>query len=373
MKKFASSKVPFIDLSLQYKKIQPEINLALRTIFAGQKFVLGAYGHLLEEKISKKTGAKFAIGLGNGSDALYLALLALGIEPGDEVITTSFSFFATAGAISRAGAVPVFVDIDPETFNLDPSKIEAKISKKTRAILPVHLFGLPCDMTAILQTASRYSIPVVEDAAQSFGALYRGRQTGSIGHIGCFSFYPTKNLGGAGDGGMVVTSSTRLAEKIKLLRNHGMRDQYRHKIIGINSRLDEIQAAVILIKLKWIDRWNSLRANQAQRYEKGLRGLPLKLPMTPLGSKHSYHLYSVVTEQRDFLKRFLMERGIGCGVYYPVPLHLQACYQSLGYKRGDLPVSEEMSEKVLSLPMFAGMTAGQSASVIRAVTEFFTQ
>ena len=373
MKKSANPKVPFIDLSSQQKSVQGEIDRSLRRIFSNQRFILGEYGSLLEQKVAQKIKARHAIGVANGSDALYLALLALGVGNGDEVITTPFTFFATAGAISRTGAVPVFVDIDPATFNLDPALIAARISKKTKAILPVHLFGLPCDMEGILKIAKQFSLPVVEDAAQSFGATFRGSQTGSIGDIGCFSFYPTKNLGGAGDGGIMTTSSPELAEKLKLLRNHGSRVKYKHEIVGINSRLDEIQAVVILAKLKRIDRWNSARCKHAKYYEKALGDLPLQLPANAPGLKSTYHLYSILSDRRDQLQQHLEVRGIGCGVYYPLPLHLQPCYQWLGYRRGDLPVSESTAEKIISLPMYAEMTTRHLNTVVNAVRDFFKQ
>ena len=371
MKKTSAGKVPFIDLAFQDKAVKTRTAAAVKNIFSSHRFVLGAYGRELEEKIAQKTGASHAVGVANGSDALYLALLALGVGAGDEVITTAFSFFATAGAISRTGAVPVFVDIDPVSFNLDPQKIAARVSKKTKAILPVHLFGLSCDMKVILAVANRFSLPVVVDAAQSFGATYQGKETGALGHAGCFSFYPTKNLGGAGDGGMITTSSAEVAEKLKLLRNHGSREKYRHEIVGINSRLDEIQAAVVLEKMKYIDRWNAMRKKTAKLYEKGLAGLPVKLPAASTGYGHIYHLYSVLAENRDALLAHLESRGIGAGVYYPLPLHLQPCYQSLGYRPGSLPVSEETARKILSLPMFAGITAMQVRRVVQAVREFY--
>ncbi len=364
--------MPFIDLSRQQKSIQSEINRALKKIFSSQKFILGEYSRELEEKIAKKIGAQYALGVANGSDALYLALLALGVGPQDEVITTPFSFFATAGSISRTGARPVFVDVDPKTFNLDPQKIEAKITKKTKVIMPVHLFGLPCAMDPILALAKRHAIPVVEDAAQSFGASYKGRQTGSMGDIGCFSFYPTKNLGGAGDGGMVVTSSSKLADQLKLLRNHGMRDKYHHERVGINSRLDEIQAAVLLAKLKKIDEWNDARSVLARRYEKGLRGLPLTTPSAPEGAKHTYHLYSITTDRRDALHDLLGSWNIGSGIYYPVALHLQPCYKDLGYKPGDMPVSEKLCKTILSLPLFADLPGSAVDRVTSVMREFFS-
>ena len=363
--------VPFIDLSSQQKQIQKEVDSALKAIFSSQKFILGAYGHQLEEQVAKKIGAKYAIGVANGSDALYLALLAVGVSAGDEVITTPFSFFATAGAISRIGAFPRFVDIDPLTFNLDPKKIDAKISKKTKAILPVHLFGLPADMPSILAVANRYNLPVIEDAAQSFGATLGGKQTGNFGDVGCFSFYPTKNLGGAGDGGIMTTSSPEIADRLKLLRNHGSKEKYRHEIVGINSRLDEIQAAVILAKLKHIDGWNASREKIAKIYEKGFKSLPVTLPTAPRGTVSTHHLYSILSDKREALLRHLEGRGIGAGVYYPLPLHLQPCYERLKYKVGDFPVSEATAKKILSLPLFAGMTDKQAQSVVAAMQEFF--
>lgn len=366
-------KVPFIDLSGRQNSIQREINAALKRIFSSQRFILGEYNQKLETEVVKKTGAKFAIGVANGSDALYLALLALGVGEGDEVITTPFSFFATAGSISRTGARPVFADIDARTFNLDPSKIAPVITKKTKAILPVHLFGLSADMKAILKIAGRRSIPVVEDAAQSFGAACEGRQTGAVGDVGCYSFYPTKNLGGAGDGGMVVTSSAAVAGKLKLLRNHGMNGKYRHEVVGINSRLDEIQAAVILAKLKHVDEWNRLRIRHAKDYERGMRGLPVITPIAPKGLTHVYHLYSILTDRRDELHAFLEKKAVGSGVYYPVPLHLQVCYRWLGYKKGSFPVSEQTAARILSLPMFPGLGKKAKARVIHWVREFFGQ
>ena len=363
--------VPFIDLSSQQKQIQKEVDSALKAIFSSQKFILGAYGHQLEEQVAKKIGAKYAIGVANGSDALYLALLAVGVSAGDEVITTPFSFFATAGAISRIGAFPRFVDIDPHTFNLDPKKIDAKISKKTKAILPVHLFGLPADMPSLLAVANRYNLPVIEDAAQSFGATLGGKQTGNFGDVGCFSFYPTKNLGGAGDGGIMTTSSPEIADRLKLLRNHGSKEKYRHEIVGINSRLDEIQAAVILAKLKHIDGWNASREKIAKIYEKGFKSLPVTLPTAPRGTVSTHHLYSILSDKREALLRHLEGRGIGAGVYYPLPLHLQPCYERLKYKVGDFPVSEATAKKILSLPLFAGMTDKQAQSVVAAMQEFF--
>ena len=364
-------KVPFIDFKVQYSRISGPIQKAVKRVFESQQFILKTEVPALEKKIARKLGVKHAIGVASGSDALYLALLAMGIGPGDEVITTPFTFFATAGAIVRTGAKPIFVDIRPDTFNLDAALIEQKISPRTMAIMPVHLFGLSCDMNAITKIAKKHSLKVVEDAAQSFGAVYGNRQTGSFGDAGCLSFFPTKNLGGAGDGGMVVTSSEALADKIRVLRIHGSKQKYFHEVVGINSRLDEIQAAVVGVKLKYLDRWNAMRRAHAAFYGNALRDLPLKLPVVPADSRHTFHLYSVRAPRRDALVRFLRSRGIGCGVYYPLPLHLQPCYRDLGYKRGDLPESERASKEVLSLPMYAELSKSALERVVRIVREFF--
>ena len=365
------NKIPFIDLAPHHKALHQELRSALEEVLGSQQFVLQDKGRLFESKVAEKLGAKFAIGVASGSDALYLSLLALGVGPGHEVITTPFTFFATAGAISRTGARPVFVDVDPATFNMDPSKIEAAVSRKTKAVLPVHLFGLPADMRAIQKIADKYSLFVIEDAAQSFGAKVNGKQTASMGQAGCLSFFPTKNLGGAGDGGMVLTSSEALADMIKTLRTHGSRKKYHHEIIGINSRLDELQAAVLLVKLKHIDKWNSLRQKHAADYNRALAGLPLKTPVCPKDYSHIYHLYSIRTPKRDALSEFLSKRNIGNGIYYPVPLHRQPCYQELGYEKGDLPVSEQLSREILSLPVYPELSSSAKMTVIRAVKDFF--
>ncbi|MBI4432117.1 MAG: DegT/DnrJ/EryC1/StrS family aminotransferase [Candidatus Omnitrophica bacterium] len=366
------SAVPFLDLSRQYKTIKPDIERAVRRVFDSQRFIMGEVGKRFEEEMAHKTGAKYAIAVASGSDALYLTMLGLGIGANDEVITTSFTFFATAGAISRLGARPVFADIDRRTFNLDPQDVERKITKKTKAILPVHLFGLPCDMAALQAIAKKYGLFVIEDAAQAFGAAYQGSPVGSLGDAAAFSFYPTKNLGGAGDGGLVTTSSKPLAEKIKKLRDHGQSKKYFHAVVGLNSRLDEIQAAVLLVKLKHIDRWNDQRRRHAQAYDKAFADIPpLERPSAPKGMRHVYHLYSVLTSKRDEFAAFLAEKGIGAGVYYPIPMHLQPCYKSLGGKPGDLPVSECVSGEILSLPMYPELSGGDRKKVIDAVQTFF--
>ncbi len=363
--------IPFIDLTIQHKRIQKELKFAVNTVLDSHHFVLGIKGRKLESEFVKKIGTRFAVSLASGTDALHLSLLALGIGPGDEVITTPFTFFASAGAISRTGAKPVFVDIDPKTFNMDPAKIESAINRKTKAILPVHLFGLSCDMNAIMKIARQYSLFVIEDAAQAFGAECDGRQAGSFGTTGCFSFYPTKNLGGAGDGGMLTTASSKIAEKVRLLRDHGSRKKYYHELISTNSRLDEIQAAVLLVKLKYLHRWNALRNEYAVSYNKSLSDLPVQTPKIPKGYKHTFHLYSIVTKKRDALVSHLKKAGIGSGVYYPLPLHLQPCYRSLGYQRGDFPISERVARQIISLPMYPGLSAKAIQAVTQSMKEFF--
>lgn len=365
--------VPFIHLQPQHKSIRREVLKTLTRIADSQRFILGEYGSRLEQEMARYVGVPHAVGVASGSDALYLSLLALGVGPGDEVLTTPFTFFASAGSISRVGATPVFCDIDAKTFNLDVSGLEDRITSRTKAILPVHLFGLPCDMDAIQKIAKRHDLFVIEDAAQSLGARYKGKQTGSFGITGCFSFYPTKNLGAAGDGGMVVTRSAALAEKLRLLRNHGSRHKYHHEMIGVNSRLDEIQAAWVSIKLKRIDLWNTQRARHAAAYDQAFKNLPLQTPISTKGFDSNHHLYTLQCERRTELARHLDREGIGNGVYYPLPLHLQPCHRSLNYREGDLPVSEAVSQKVLSLPMYAELSSRDRDKVIRAVRKFFGQ
>ncbi len=365
-------KIPLIDLSVQHKVLRKELERAVQKVMDSQHFIQGDCVRALEEKTASKVDSKYAVAVASGSDALYLSLWALGIGPGDEVITSPFTFFATAGSISRVGAKPVFTDIDPCTFNLDVNQIGAKITRRTKAILPVHLFGLCCEMDRIQEIAKRHSLFVIEDAAQAFGSACHGKKAGSIGDAGCFSFYPTKNLGGAGDGGMVVTNSRVLADKIRLLGQHGSKKKYHHELVGINSRLDEIQAAILLVKMRFLDRWNSRRAKIAARYNSGLKGLPLGLPVTPPGFKHIYHLYSIMTRKRDALAAHLEKREIGTGVYYPHPLHLEACFKALGYRNGDFPVAEETSRQILSLPVYPELTESNQAVAIAAIQDFFT-
>ncbi len=364
-------KIPLIDLSVQHKVLRKELQRAVQKVMDSQHFIQGDSVRALEEKTASRVGSKYAVAVASGSDALYLSLWALGIGPGDEVITTPFTFFATAGSISRVGAKPVFADIDARTFNLDVNRIESKITRRTKAILPVHLFGLCCEMDRIQKIAKRHSLFVVEDAAQALGSVYHGKKAGSIGDTGCFSFYPTKNLGGAGDGGMITTSSKSLADRMRLLRQHGSKKKYFHELLGINSRLDEIQAAILLVKMRSLDRWNSRRAKIAARYNSGLKRLPLGLPVTPPGFKHIFHLYSITTQKRDALAAHLEKRGIGAAVYYPSPLHLEPCFRSLGYRNEDFPVAEKICRQILSLPVYPELTESNQAIAIAAIQDFF--
>ncbi len=366
------TEVRFIDFTEQHRRIRDEVLAAVGRVFDSQQFVLREEVSKLEQEIARFHGVRHAIGVASGSDALYLALWALGVGPGDEVIVPPFTFFATAGAVSRTGARPVFADIEPGTFNIDPADIERRVTPRTKAVIPVHLFGLPCDMDAVAAVAKRHGLAVVEDAAQAFGASYKGRRTGSIGDAGCLSFFPTKNLGGAGDGGMALTSSDALAEKLRVLRVHGSKKKYHHEVVGINSRLDELQAAVLRVKLKYADEWNAARRRHAAAYDRGFAGFPVRTPDAPKGHEHVYHLYSILVDRRDELAHFLEERGIGTGVYYPLPLHLQPCYRELGYKTGDLPRSEEASRRILSLPIYPELTDPARERVIEAVREFFS-
>jgi dTDP-4-amino-4,6-dideoxygalactose transaminase len=327
-----------------------------------------------EKEIAEFAECKFAVGCASGSDALLLALMAYGIGPGDEVITTPFTFVATAGSIARLYARPVFVDIDPTTYNLDPQKLEAAITPRTRAIIPVHLFGLPAEMDSIMAIARHYALPVIEDAAQSIGAQYRNRSAGSIGDAGCFSFFPSKNLGGAGDGGMIVSSDPQIADRLKLLRQHGSREKYSYEILGMNSRLDALQAAILRVKLKHLSTWTTARERNAERYrtlftEFGL-GEAVGLPLVPEGSVHVYNQYVIRTKNRDGLRSALRQHGIPTEIYYPSPLHLQPAFAPLGHSQGDFPVSEAACAEVLALPIYPELTERQQRLVVEGVEAF---
>jgi len=354
----------------------------LEEVFKSQQFIMGSQVQVLEETLAHYCRARYAIGVASGSDALLLSLMALGIGSGDEVLLPSFTFFATAGSVSRLGAIPVFVDIDQETYNMAPSKIEEKITPRTKAIIPVHLFGQCADMNPILQIAKAKKLFVIEDAAQALGAEYKptagseGRRAGQMGDLGCFSFYPTKNLGAFGDAGMVVTDNPNLAEKIRLLRVHGSQPKYFHKEIGINSRLDTLQAAILLVKFKYLEKWTTERQKKGERYQLLFQDLlssvkNIKLPSVQYHNRHIFHQYVIRVPERDRLKKFLTEDGVGTDIYYPIPLHLQECYSFLKHRRGDLPISEKASEEVLALPIFPELTEDQQVTVVDRIKAFY--
>jgi dTDP-4-amino-4,6-dideoxygalactose transaminase len=348
-------RVPQLDLQAQYAPLREEIEQAVLRVLSSQRFILGEQAEALEREVALYTGARHAVACASGSDALLLALMALDVGPGDEVITSPFTFFSTAGSIHRLGAKPVFVDIDLETFNINPKRIAARINSRTRAILPVHLYGRVAHMEEIAAMAGNCQIPLIEDAAQALGASQGGRKAGTFGAMGCYSFYPTKNLGAAGSGGMVVTSDDRLAGRLRRLRAHGEERRYYHNEVGINSILDEIQAAVLRVKLKRLDSWNAARREHAAFYDRALRGA-VGTPQPAAEGSHIYHRYTIRAADRDALCRWLGERGVETAVYYPLPLHLQKCFAYLGYSAGDFPQAEAAAREVLSLPMYPELT-----------------
>jgi dTDP-4-amino-4,6-dideoxygalactose transaminase len=369
--------VPLLDLKAQYRTIREEVQRALASVCDEQGFILGPRVTELEERLSKYVGTSHAVGVASGSDALLLSLMALGIQPGDEVITVPFTFFATAGAISRLGAKPVFVDIREDTFNIDPDLIEATITSKTKAIMPVHLFGQCADMERINDIATRRKVAVIEDACQAIGATRHGVPAGAMGNAGCFSFFPTKNLGGFGDGGLITMNDATLKDTIDMLRVHGSRVRYFHELVGINSRLDALQAAVLLVKLPYLDGWADGRRRNAARYEtlfkeSGLIGRVV-LPRTDMGNTHVFNQFTIRAEKRDELRNALKENGIGTEIYYPVPLHLQTCYRELGYRKGAFPISERAAEDALSLPIYAELTDSQLAYVVENIRKFYSR
>jgi dTDP-4-amino-4,6-dideoxygalactose transaminase len=366
---------PFLDLKAQFSTIREEVLAAVTRVMESQSFILGPEVSAFEEEIKTQVGCAHVIGCASGSDAIVLALMALGIGPGDEVIAPPFTFVATAGSISRLGARPVFIDIDPQTYNLDTRQLERLITPKTKAIIPVHLFGLSAEMDAILEIARRHKVAVVEDAAQAIGARYKGKPVGSMGEIGCFSFFPSKNLGGAGDGGLVTTNAPAIAERLKILRVHGSRRKYEYELLGMNSRLDSIQAAILRVKLKYLDQWAEGRRRNAQRYDTLIAEHNLEKSITP-PTTPSYHLhvfnqYTIRATRRDALKAHLQQQGIPTEIYYPHPLHLQPAFADLGYRPGSMPASEQASREVLSLPIFTELTSAQQAAVVAAIAEFY--
>jgi len=362
--------VPLVDLKAQYATIRDEIEAAIRGVVEEQQFVLTGKVEQLEESIASYIGTKYAVGVASGTDAILLSLKALGVGPGDEVITTAFSFFATADAIVNAGARPVFVDIDPKTFNLDPALIEPAITKRTKAIVPVHLFGQCADMDPILRLAQKHGLKIIEDTAQSIGAAYTGRPAGSMGDCGCISFFPAKNLGAYGDGGIVITSDPEIAEAVRALRVHGSQTRYHHERIGTNSRLDAIQAAVLLAKLPHLDEWNEKRRQNAAYYDRKLAGLDgIQTPYIAPQNVSVYHVYTIRVRARDKVAEHLDKAGIGCAIHYPVPLPLQKALDYLGYEQGDVPKCEQASKEVVSIPMYPELTQQQMDEVVNAISK----
>ena len=371
-----SMTVPLLDLRAQHQMIRGEVMAAVERVFDSQAFVLGAEVEAFERAAADYCRTKHAVGCASGSDALLLALMALGVGSGDEVITVPFTFFATGGAVARLGARPVFVDISPDDFNLDPGLVERAITPRTKAIIPVHLFGQCAEMNAILEVARRHGLPVIEDAAQAIGAEDEGRRAGTMGDVGCFSFFPSKNLGGAGDGGMLTTDDDALAGKLRTLRVHGAEPKYYHHVVGINSRLDALQAAVLGVKLKYLDEWTEARRRNAARYDALFAEAGLEEVTTPAarpGRRHVYNQYTIRCAQRDELMTYLKGEGIGTEIYYPVPLHLQECFADLGHRAGDLPASEGAARECLSLPIYAELTEEMQRYVVEKVSAFYRQ
>ncbi len=367
----SAAPVPLLDLKAQYATIRSEVQVAMDRVVESQHFILGPEVEALEHEVAAYAQCAHGVGVSSGTDALLVALMAIDLQPGDEVITTAYSFFATAGAVARLGARPVFVDIEPQTYNINPAQIAAAITPRTRAIIPVHLYGQMADMDQIMAVAVHHGLVVIEDAAQAIGAEQHGRRAGSIGHMGCFSFFPSKNLGGFGDGGMVTTNDPNLADRLALLRGHGARPKYHHQFIGGNFRLDALQAAVLRVKLRYLDGWIAGRQRNAALYRRLLAaaGGPVAAPAERPDGRHIYNQFVVRTSQRDPLMARLRAHAIGHEVYYPVPLHLQECFADLGYRTGDLPESEAAARETLALPIYPELRADQIEQVVGALTD----
>ncbi len=362
--------IPLVDLTAQYRSIKKEIDSAVFSTLESGHFILGPQVTKFEEDIASLLGLNFGVGLASGTDALVLALRALDVGAGDEVIIPAYTFFATAGTVMSVGAKPVMVDIDPHSYQIDVNKIEAAITSKTKAIIPVHLYGHPAEMNPILEIARRHNLKVIEDNAQGFGAEYLGKKTGSFGDIGCLSFFPTKNLGAFGDGGMVVTNDSKLAERMRMLRTHGWKKKYYSEEVGYNSRLDAMQAAILQAKLPYVDTWNEKRRTLAKRYNEHLAPFGIVTPLEKEWAKHVYHLYIIRSEKRDALQTFLKEKGIASEVYYPIPPHLSEPCKKFGYHAGDFPHAERASQETLALPLYPELTESQQDEVIGAVKAF---
>jgi dTDP-4-amino-4,6-dideoxygalactose transaminase len=365
------SPIPQFDLAAQFASVGDEIREAVNRVLSSHQFILGREGTALEDEVARLCGVTHGVGVGSGTDALVLALRSCGVGVGDEVILPPFTFVATGSAVSALGARPVFADIHPNTYNIDPAQLERRVTPRTRAIMVVHLYGLPADMDPIMEFARRKNLPVVEDAAQAIGAGYNGRRTGSLGDVACFSFYPTKNLGACGDAGMIVTNSPERAARLRILRNHGQTEKYVSSEPGWNGRLDEIQAAILRVKLGHLGGWQRARQAHAVEYTRQLAQIPgIMPPLVPEGYEHVFHQYTIRVEERDKLQRVLAEKKIGSAIYYPVPLHLQPLYASLGHKAGDFPHAEHAAQEVLSLPMYPELRPAQLTRVADTVSEF---
>lgn len=359
-----------VDLKRQYQNIKNDIDEAISKVLNSGYFILGPDVAELESEIADHLKVNYAVGVASGTDALHLALLACGIQAGDEVITSPFTFIATCEAISYCGAVPIFVDVDPKTYNINPKKIEEKITKKTKAIIPVHMYGQSAEMEPVLEIARKYKLKVIEDMAQAFGGEHKNQKLGSFGDAGCTSFFPAKNLGGYGDGGMVFTNNEEIAGKVKMLRVHGSKKKYTHDLIGFNSRLDTLQAAIVRVKLKYIDQWNGMRIKHAERFNKLFAGCNFTTPYAEPYNKHVYHLYTILINNRDRCQEFLKDNGIASAVHYPIPVPFQKSFEYLGYSPTDLPVSHDISRKTLSLPMFPELYEEEINYIAETVIKF---
>jgi dTDP-4-amino-4,6-dideoxygalactose transaminase len=374
-------KVPLLSLTGQYRQLRREVLREVQKVCDSQRYILGSNVEALEKEIARYCGTRYAVGVASGSDAIRLALMAAGVGPGDRVVTTPYSFFATAGSIALVGAVPVFVDIEAESYNMDPERLESllrrKKSKRIKALMPVHLFGQCAEMRPVKKLARSHNLAVIEDAAQAIGAEYSGRRAGSLGDMGCFSFYPSKNLGCFGDAGLITTDNRRTAERLKMLRVHGSRSQYLHTVVGTNSRLDEIQAAVLRVKIKYLEGWTEKRIKNAERYNElfSQAGLPgfVTPPAIPSSKRSVFNQYVVRARQRDRLRQYLQKNGIGTAIYYPVPLHLQKCFRYLDYRRGDFPVSEKAARQALALPVYPELKKSEIYYVVATIKRFYTR
>lgn len=363
--------VPLLDLKAQYATIKEDVLRQINQVLDSQRCIGGPKIEELERQIADLSDCKYAVGVSSGTDALLASLMSLGIGPGDEVITTPFTFFATAGSIARVGARPVFVDIDPVTYNIDPTRIEAVVTNRTKAIMPVHLFGQMADMDPIMEIAGRSSLAVIEDAAQAISSTYKGKKAGSIGICGCFSFFPSKNLGGIGDGGMVVTNDERFYKKLFIMRNHGSEPKYYHSFIGGNFRLDPIQAAALLVKLPHLDTWSQARRNNAAYYTRKFKDTVVQTPVISRICVSIFNQYVIRVPRRDELLKHLHANNIGCEIYYPVPMHLQECFGYLGYKEGDFPQAEKAAAEVLALPVYPELTDEMKDYVVKTILDFY--